>query len=294
MTTQSRTVLVLRSGSLTLVEDGGRPGLGHLAIPPSGVLDRRAWRLANRLVGNDEHAAVLETTINGVTLQAKSHCVAAVTGAMAPVTVDGLPGAWGTPILLNPGQILDVGSATAGVRSYVALSGGVEVPPVFDSRSTDLLSGLGPPPLSDGDVLPLGQILRSAPAIDFAPYPIPTDTICLPLYLGPRADWLTDKSLRELPLRTWTIGSTSNRIGLRLEGPSLDRARNDELLSEGILTGSVEIPPDGQPVIFLADHPTTGGYPVIGVVDDQGLALCAQARPGTSVSFRPQVLPKSL
>lgn len=294
MTGPPREVTVLRSGSLTIVEDRGRSGLGHLAIPPSGALDTRAWRLANRLVGNHEDAAILETTINGVGLQMMCRCVAAVTGAIAPITVDGSPAGWGVPLMLDPGQVLDIGFATAGVRSYVALSGGISVPPVFGSRSTDLLSGLGPLPLSNGDVLPLGTGYGPVPAIDFAPYAAPANDICLPLYLGPRHDWLSEEAISSLSQKTWTVATTSNRIGLRLNGPPLTRIREDELLSEGIVTGSVQIPPDGQPVIFLADHPTTGGYPIVGVVDRQGLDLCAQARPDTLVSFRPRAVPWSV
>lgn len=294
MMRNAREVIVLRAGSLTIVEDAGRSGLGHLAIPPSGALDTRSWRLANRLVGNHEEAAVLETTMNGIALQVACHCVAAVTGAVAPITVDGSPAGWGIPLMLDPGQVLNVGFATAGVRSYVALSGGIDALPVFGSRSTDLLSGLGPPPLSDGDVVPLGVVHGPIPAIDFAPYPAPDNEICLPIYLGPRHDWLSEEAISSLSQKTWTVATTSNRIGLRLKGPSLTRIREEELLSEGIVTGSVQIPPDGQPVIFLADHPTTGGYPVVGVVDDEGLLLCAQARPGTLVSFRPRALPWSV
>lgn len=287
MINQPREAVILRAGSLTVIEDGGRPGLGHLAIPPSGVLDLSAWRLANRLVGNKEDAAILETTMTGVAIQARSQCVAAVTGALAPVEVDGAPASWGVPLLLEPGQVLSVGMATAGVRSYVALSGGVVASPVFGSRATDLLSGLGPPPLSDGDILPLGPVYGPAPPIDFAPYPTPANDIHLFLYPGPRHDWLSPQALDMLARETWTVATNSNRIAMRLDGPPLARSRRDELPSEGIVTGAVQLPLDGQPLIFLADHPTTGGYPVIGVVDDEGLSLCAQARPGTVVSFRP-------
>lgn len=285
MTEKSRYITVLRAGSLTLVEDGGRPGLGHLAIPPSGVLDRKAWRLANRLVGNDENAAVLETTLTGAEIRVSCRCYIAVTGAQALVAVDGNPASLCSQIMLNSGQTINIGPATAGIRSYLAISGGIEVPSTFGSKSTDLLSGLGPPPLADGEVIPLGPILRSPPIIDFAPYTVPEDTLCLTIYLGPRDGWLSQESIFQLSRQVWTVQTTSNRIGLRLDGPSLTRNRNDELFSEGIVTGAIQIPPDGQPIIFLADHPTTGGYPVVGVISDRDLDLCAQARPGTQVSF---------
>ncbi|MGH9067512.1 MAG: biotin-dependent carboxyltransferase family protein [Acidimicrobiales bacterium] len=279
-------LLVLRAGSLTTVQDRGRPGLAHLAIPPSGALDPPAWRLANRLVGNGEDAAALETTLTGVTLLAQGSCAVAVTGARAPVTVAGRPAGWGVPLILEAGQVLDVGPASAGVRSYVGVSGGIAVAPVFGSRSTDVLSELGPPRLRDGDTLPLGPVRGSSLGLDFAPYPLPPDHLSLILHPGPRQDWLSGKGLSALGSEAWRVAPASNRVGLRLDGPALPRARLGELPSEGIVTGAVQVPPDGHPLIFLADHPTTGGYPVVGVVDVADLAACAQARPGAPVDFR--------
>lgn len=286
MTSQGRQITILRSGSLTLVEDGGRPGLAHLAIPPSGVLDRKAWKLANRLVGNNENAAVLETTMTGVAFRADCSCIAAVTGAPAPVQVDETASNWGAPVPLAAGQILSVGTVVSGLRCYVAVSGGIAVEPKFGSMSTDLLSGIGPPRISDGDELPLGSEVKSAPLVDLAQYEIPQDRIDLDMFLGPRHDWLTKESLAVLSTQLWTVGADSNRIGIRLEGSSpLELRHNHELVSEAMITGSVQIHPNGMPVIFLADHPTTGGYPVVGVVPQQSLDLCAQACPGTLVSF---------
>lgn len=286
MTEQVRHITVLRPGPLTLIEDGGRPGLGHLAIPPSGALDKKAWRLANRLVGNDESEAVLETTVGGVEFRVDCDCVIAVTGAMAPVEVDGVPAEWGMPLPLRPGQIVNVGVATVAVRCYVALSGGIDVDCVFGSRSTDILSGLGPSPLKDGDRISLGPVLGEVPAVDFVPYRVPQDEISIPVFLGPRHDWLTSESLFALSEQVWTVGTASNRVAIRLEGAQLERSRKGELFSEGMVTGSLQIHSDGTPVIFLADHPTTGGYPVVGVITGEGLDLCAQARPGTLVSFK--------
>lgn len=279
-------LLVLRAGSLTTVQDAGRRGMAHLGVPPSGALDPPAWRLANRLVGNTEGAAALETTVTGVALQALRACTLAVTGAVAPASVDGRPAAWGVPLRLGPGQVLDVGPATAGVRCYVAVSGGVAVEPVLGSRSTDLLSGLGPPPLRDGDSIPIGLSGGPVPAVDFAPYAPPPAALDLSLHPGPRMDWLSAGGLRTLAAGTWRVATASNRIGLRLDGPALERAGEGELASEGIVGGALQVPPDGLPLVFLADHPTTGGYPVVGVVDPAGVAACGQARPGTPVCFR--------
>jgi biotin-dependent carboxylase-like uncharacterized protein len=286
VSTKRRELVVVRPGSLTTVQDEGRPGHAHLAIPPSGVLDVPAWRLANRLVGNTPGGAALETTLTGAALRARTACTVAVTGALAPVAVDGRPAGWGVPVYLRAGQVLDVGTATAGVRSYIAVSGGIAVPASFGSRSTDLLSGLGPAPLAEDVILPLGPVTGIPPAIDFAPYPLPPATLSLRASPGPRQDWLTGDGLQALTTQSWTVSTISNRIALRLDGPTLAHARSGELPSEGIVTGAIEVPPDGHPLIFLADHPTTGGYPVVAVVEAEDLSACAQARPGTPVRFR--------
>jgi biotin-dependent carboxylase-like uncharacterized protein len=285
-----RTVDVLRAGPLTTVQDHGRIGVAHLAVPRSGALDAPAWRLANRLVGNPEHAAALETTVSGPLLRPRDACHIAITGAWCPVLVDGRSGPWGVPFRVRPGQIVEIGTATRGLRSYVAISGGIAVDRVLDSRSTDLLSGLGPAPLSDGDLVPLGPTAGPPAAIDYAPYPPPPTELLLHIVLGPRHDWFTDAALTTLAHATYTVAPASNRIGLRLDGPPLRRRHTAELPSEPIVTGAVEVPPDGHPLIFLNDHPTTGGYPVIAVVAPDDLASCAQARPGTAVRLR--VLPR--
>lgn len=282
-----RAVEVVRAGALTTVQDLGRRGVAHLGVPRSGALDGPAHRLANRLVGNPADAATLETTLTGVALRATAPVIAAVTGAPAPVRVDGRPAGWGLPVTVPAGAVLEVGAATHGVRSYVALAGGVAVEPVLGSRATDLLSGLGPSPLAVGDVLPLGEPAEPPPPVDLAPQPAPPEELVLRLRLGPRDDWFTPESLRALGRARYTVAAASNRIALRTEGPPLARAVHTELPSEGMVLGAVQVPADGLPVIFLADHPTTGGYPVVGVVPEADLAAAAQARPGTPLRFRP-------
>ncbi|QMU77520.1 biotin-dependent carboxyltransferase family protein [Streptacidiphilus sp. PB12-B1b] len=281
-----RAARVLRSGPLTTVQDGGRTGVAALGVPRAGALDRPAHALANRLVGNAPDAAALETTLGGVALRALAPLVAAVTGAPSPVRVDGRPAAWGAPVRLAAGSVLEVGAATDGVRAYVALDGGVAVRPVLGSRSADLLSGLGPPPLAQGDVLPLGEPAGPPVRIEPLPLPAPPRELVLRLDPGPRDDWFSPGSLRLLAASGYTVAAASNRIGLRLQGPPLRRAPGrGELPSEGMVLGAVQVPPDGLPVVFLADHPTTGGYPVIGVVPAADLAAAAQAAPGISVRF---------
>ncbi|KUL68950.1 MULTISPECIES: biotin-dependent carboxyltransferase family protein [unclassified Streptomyces] len=276
---------VVRAGALTTVQDLGRPGHAHLGVPRSGALDPPAAGLANRLVGNPVDAAVLETTLDGCTVRPRSTVAVAATGAPCRVTVDGRPVAWGAPVRVPAGALLDVGPATAGVRTYVAVSGGVAVEPVLGSRSTDLLSGLGPSPLTDGAVLPLGRPAGPHARVDVAPQPAPPTELVLRVTLGPRADWFSPEAVRVLTSRVYRVSPASNRIGLRTEGPALDRAITRELPSEGMVLGAVQVPPDGRPLVFLADHPTTGGYPVIAVVRTPDLPAAAQARPGTPIRF---------
>ncbi|WP_328745527.1 biotin-dependent carboxyltransferase family protein [Streptomyces sp. NBC_00285] len=280
-----RALSVVRAGALTTVQDRGRPGHAHLGVPRSGALDGPAADLANRLVGNRADTAVLETTLNGCAVRPRSAVTVAVTGAPCQVTVDGRPAAWGAPVLVPAGALLVIGSAVHGVRSYVALSGGITVEPVLGSRSTDLLSGLGPAPLTDGAVLPLGAPESLHTRVDVAPQPAPPAELVLRVTLGPRDDWFARESVRAFTSATFRVSSASNRIGLRTEGPALERVLTGELPSEGMVLGSVQVPPDGRPVVFLADHPTTGGYPVIGVVRATDLPAAAQAAPGTPVRF---------
>ncbi|MGW0704829.1 5-oxoprolinase subunit C family protein [Streptomyces sp. NPDC002643] len=280
-----RALVVVRAGALTTVQDLGRPGHAHLGVPRSGALDAPAAALVNRLVGNSVEAAVLETTLNGCSVRPRSAVTAAVGGAPCAVTVDGRPAPWGAPVRVPGGALLDIGAARAGVRSYLAVSGGVAVEPVLGSRSTDLLSGLGPPPLTDETVLPLGRPTDVHARVDVVPHPAPPSELVLRVTLGPRDDWFTDAALRTLVTRHYSVAAASNRIGLRTEGPALERAERGELPSEGMVLGAVQVPPDGRPVVFLADHPTTGGYPVIAVVHPADLAGAAQATPGTPVRF---------
>ncbi|GIG56225.1 allophanate hydrolase [Longispora fulva] len=293
-------IAVVRAGALTTVQDLGRPGLAHLGVPRSGALDLPAHLLANRLVGNPATAATLETTLTGVAVRCARATLVAVTGAPAAVRCDGRPVAWGAAVRVPAGAVLDVGPARHGVRSYVAFSGGVDVAPVLGSRATDLLSGLGPAKLATGDTLPLGPAAITAGAApplgraDSTPVTVvPTlgasDSLVLRVRLGPRDDWFHDAA-GALRRGEYVASTASNRIALRTRGAALMRtaeAAGRELPSEGMVLGAVQVPADGAPIVFLADHPTTGGYPVIGVVVEEDLAAAAQARPGTPLRFDP-------
>lgn len=318
-------VEILRAGPLTTVQDLGRAGFAHLGVPRSGALDVTAHRLSNRLVGNDPEAATLETTISGLTLRALTPTVVAVCGAVAPVRVDGRPAPWSAPIELRAGQTLDVGMATQGVRNYVAFAGGVAIAPVLGSRSADLLSGLGSAVgedragnecdnrlrydrlpdnrlrhdrlrdnrLHDGDVLPLGTPAGPPQHADTHPVTVTApveaaSAIELPVLPGPRPAAFPDAAWQALTGGEYAVSPASNRIALRLEGPPLDRSGPDTIPSEGTVLGAIQVPADGRPIIFLADHPPTGGYPVIGVVPAAALGSAAQAPPGTRIRFRAQ------
>jgi biotin-dependent carboxylase-like uncharacterized protein len=270
------SVRVSAAGALTTVQDLGRHGWAHLGVPRAGALDAAAAALANRLVGNPREAAVLETTMTGVGLVLQRSSVVAVTGAGCEVRVGGRPVPLDQAVPVPAGASLLVGPALDGARSYVALSGGLDVPPVLGSRSTDTLAWLGPAPLAAGDVLPLGAVVGDPAPVDVSRRAPRRGVVRL--HPGPRADWVGDLSRLE-GLR-YRVSADSNRIGLRLEGPPLPRARTGELASEGLVLGAVQLPPSGQPVVFLHDHPVTGGYPVVAVVDPADLGECAQARPG--------------
>ncbi|TXJ71793.1 biotin-dependent carboxyltransferase [Streptomyces lavendulae] len=282
-----RALVVVRPGMLTTVQDLGRPGYAHLGVPRSGALDPPAAALVNRLAGNGPDAAVLETTLDGCALRPRSTVTVAVGGAPCPVRVGGRPAAWGAPVPVPAGELLEVGAVSAGVRGYVAVRGGIAVEPVLGSRATDLLSGLGPAPLTAGTVLPLGRPAGPPAHVDTVPQPGPPAELVLRVTPGPRADWFTARGRYDLTARAYRVSPASNRIGLRTEGPALERAREGELPSEGMVLGAVQVPPDGRPVVFLADHPTTGGYPVIAVVHPSDLPAAAQAAPGTPLRFVP-------
>jgi biotin-dependent carboxylase-like uncharacterized protein len=262
---------VVTPGLLTTVQDRGRPGLAHLGVPPSGAADAVAYELGNRLVGNPDGAAALEATLDGPVLRFDAPTTVALTGATTPA--------------VRTVEMLDVGRCVNGVRTYVCVRGGIDVEPVLGSRSTDLLTGLGPAPLRAGDVLRVGPAPSRAAGPGTVPGPALPDTPVLRVVPGPRDDWFAPDALEALCSEPWRVSSSSNRVGIRLEGPALERARHDELLSEGLVTGALQVPPSGQPILLLQDHPTTGGYPVIGVVRSDDVPLAGQLAPGFRVRF---------
>lgn len=273
---------VLRTGPLALVMDAGRPGHAAVGVSPSGAFDRAAFARGARLVGNDpgRHAGI-EITLGGFAFRALAGWRIALTGATCPLAIDGREAAWDAAIDVAAGQVVTVGTPSSGLRSYLSVADGVGVDPVLGSRSTDVLSGLGPPPLRPGDLLGVGVPGRPARPGPEPPRPRTVTDDVLELLPGPQSDWLADPD--DLAT-TWTVSPSSNRIGVRLDGPAILR-RGGEIPSQPLVRGAVQLPPSGRPVVFGPDHPTTGGYPVVAVLDDASCDRLAQLRPGLTCTL---------
>lgn len=283
---------VTEVGLQTLFQDLGRVGHGDVGVSTSGALDCGAARQANRIVGNSSSATVIECLFGGFTFCADVDLTCAVTGAHAPLTINGQSAPLRTPIVVPAGATLSIGAPTSGARNYVAFRGGCVAPSVMGSTSSDTLSKLGPDPIVAGQKLSVET--RSVPsAVGVAePSTLPArlDSVTLRAVPGPRAHWCAPGELETLTTQSWTVSPTSNRIALRLaheeDGRTLKRAEGKgELASEGMVSGAIQVPPEGQPVLFLADHPVTGGYPVIATVVAEDLDIAAQLSPGAHIHF---------
>ena len=284
----SPSLVVLQPGPLALVEDLGRPGLAHLGVPGSGALDRGAARLANRLVGNPDGAAIVEILLGGFRARFQGEAWFAVTGAWGSVTLDGHAIAPYTATRAASGSELELATAERGIRYVLGVRGGIDVPEVLGSRSRDTMSALGPEPLAAGQVLPIGaEPEASVPLLDQeAAFPPPDGLVTLALLPGPRADWFTDASRTALFDAGWRLSEHADRVGARLLGTPLAGRVPGELASEATVPGSIQVAGDGLPTILLADRPVTGGYPVIAIVAPGSLDAVAQLRPGQEVRFR--------
>ncbi|MFR9803982.1 biotin-dependent carboxyltransferase family protein, partial [Pseudonocardia sp. RS010] len=268
---------VLDAGPQALVQDLGRPGLAAIGVGRSGAADRASLCLGNRLVANDdEGAAGIEILLGGFAARAARDLLIALTGAPAPATVDGRPVAHHALVRLRRGQELRLGPPPCGLRTYLCVRGGIAVPPVLGSRSTDVLSGIGPEPLDKGAELPVGPEPRAYPVIDFAPVAPPAaGPVTLRAVGGPHAEHAVEPGA--LATARWVASGRTDRVGMRLEGAVLEVAEGaGSLPSEGLARGAIQLPPGGEPVVFLADHPVTGGYPVIAVLRDRDVDRAAQ------------------
>ena len=274
----------LKTGPLALLEDLGRPGLAQMGVTRSGAADRRSHTLANRLVANPHDRATVEVTFGGFSARVRGGDVAiAVTGADADPSVNGIPFGTNSIHYAHDGQVISLGAPRSGLRSYLAVRGGIDAEPMLGSRSYDVMSAIGPQPLKPGDLLSVGEHTAEFPELDQAPVAsIAGDLLELVVVPGPRDDWFTEPDA--LVHTDWVASDRSDRVGMRLVGrPLRHRWPDRQLPSEGATRGAIQVPPNGLPVILGPDHPVTGGYPVIGVVAERDIDKVAQVRPGQHV-----------
>ncbi|GLY69893.1 allophanate hydrolase [Amycolatopsis taiwanensis] len=279
---------VLSPGPQATIQDGGRSGHGHLGVPRAGAMDPLALSQANRLVGNPAETAAIEFLLGGFTIRFTEAASFSLTGAPVAAYLGPTPVSRNRWTYARPGDALTAGPPAYGLWTYLAVAGGIDVPPVLSSRSTDSLSGLGPPPLAPRDVLPVGSGggTPAVPSDVFVENASAGRRLELSFHWGPRADWFTEETCRTFRTATWRVSSEVDRVAARLTGPRLPHQCLEQLPTEGVHPGSIQVPPSGQPLVFLANHPPTGGYPVIGVLCERDLGRMAQAAPGTMVSMR--------
>lgn len=286
---------VVRPGLFTTVQDLGREAYQHYGIAQSGAMDRLALRLGNLLVGNDEGEAGLEATLVGPTLRFGDARVVAVTGGDLGPTLNGEPVAMWRSFKVEPGDVLAFTGWRSGCRAYIAVSGGIAVPPVMGSRSTYVRAGYGGfhgRPLRAGDQVPLGTmppVAERAAGRRLPPDTVPDYARFRPVRFiwGPQDDLFTPEALDTLTTGRYVVSNHSDRMGYRLEGPALTHRTGADIISDYIVMGSIQVPGDGQPIILMADCQMTGGYAKIGVVIGVDLPYVAQRKPGDVLVFRP-------
>jgi KipI family sensor histidine kinase inhibitor len=291
---RAATMEVLSVGLPVLFQDLGRSGQASQGISMSGALDRASFKAANRLVGNSPDAAALEVTLGGLSLRMHGRAVIGVTGA--PVTISlidvngtKLKAPMNQALALDDGDVVTLAAPLSGMRSYLAVRGGLDVAPVLGSIATDTLAQIGPAALGAGAMIgicppPTGSVVASAilPAFDM---PQTGQTVVLDVVMGPRTDWFTTQAVESFLSQEWSVTPQSSRVGIRLSGEALKRDVDAELPSEATVRGALQVPASGQPVLFLADHPLTGGYPVIANVAGHHLDLAGQIPVGARIRF---------
>lgn len=283
------SLLVIRPGMLTTVQDLGRWGHQHSGVPVAGPMDSYSHRLANQVVGNESSAAALEITLIGPELEASEPTTCVVQGAQFEAAVNGNPLDVRRPFVIPAGQRLRFGSRLSGARATLAVLGGLDVPEDFGSRSTSLVSGIGPfngRHLHAGDVLRIGRQPRSAVVSNGRPLKMPQGGAVLRAIRGPHDAYFTPAALEQFFNGRFTITPQSNRMGYRLDGESLLHSGAADILSDATPIGSVQVPASGQPILLMADRQTTGGYPKIGTVITADLPIAGQLAPGDWIEFR--------
>lgn len=307
---------VITPGLLTTIQDRGRWGWQGRGVPVAGPMDPRSHRLANALIGNEADVATIEVTLMGPEVEFEDERIVAVTGADFEVTVDGRAMAVNAPFVVGAESVLRVGNRRRGARAYLAVAGGIAVPPVLESRATHVSSamgGLDGRPLRAGDRLPLGKrgresfpaassgrksgesALFSAPKMTPVPFfGVPDGRATVRILPGPQLDRFAPEALDVLQSAPFIVGAASNRMGFRLQGPTLRHAGNAEMLSDATPVGALQVPPAGQPILLMADRQTTGGYPSIATVISADIGLAGQLAPGDSISFVVSTLREAL
>lgn len=273
------------SGFVTL-QDQGRIGFANIAVPTSGAFDQGAHQLANRLVGNSQDACAIESLRGQFKFSTNTDLVIAVTGAPASVQVNGREHEMSRAIFVSANATVSISPGNQGLRTYLAIRGSISGQPVMGSLSFDELSQIGTPPIKTGDQFPISNQVAGPISADYFPNFVISGQTEIELEAVPAPRWSGFSNGQTLFEAEYKVTEASNRVGVRLSGSELIWNSKERLASEGAITGAIQIPVDGMPLIFGPDHPTTGGYPVIAVVSRISLNNLAQAMPGTKVRFR--------
>ena len=282
---------VVKAGMLTTIQDTGRWGFQSRGVPVAGPMDPVSHRIANALVGNSRDAALLEITLLGPELEFEDERLIAVAGADFELALDGRQVPSHAPFIVAAGSRLRFGARRLGARAYLAVSGGIAVPPTLGSRSTHLVSAMGGRDgraLTAGERLPLGETAR-APRTPLGPQravvDLPDHHATLRVLPGPQADSFVSDALASLQSAPYVVASDSDRMGFRLEGPRLAHARGADIISDATPLGVLQVPASGQPILLMADRQTTGGYPKIATVIAADMAIAGQLAPADTIAF---------
>ena len=287
------SIEIVSLGLPPVFQDLGRAGQAGQGISVSGAADRASFKAANRIVGNPANTTALEITLGGISFRMRGQGVMALTGATAAISITGadgrrISGPHHTAIALDDGDVVSLGTPEAGMRSYLALRGGFDIAPVLGSAATDTLAQIGPAAPVVGDVVAIRPAATGSLVATEEPsfaMPSATETVVLDVVMGPRTDWFTDAAVENFLSQEWSVTPQSSRVGIRLSGDALERSNTGELPSEATVRGALQVPASGQPVLFLADHPLTGGYPVIANVAGHHLDLAGQIPVGAKIRF---------
>ena len=284
-------IIVKKPGLFTTVQDIGRRGYQDLGFSPSGVMDRRAFRIANLLIDNNINEAVLEATMTGPTLQFTTRSIIAITGGDFGPKINGKPVPMYTALLIKKGDILSFGAAKTGSRTYIAFAGGLAIEPVMGSKSTLTkckIGGFRGRRLMENDYI--GFICAKSYLPNFLSRTLPLheyedSEVTLRVVLGPQEDYFTKQGIRTFLKSTYQVTNDFDRMGCRLDGPSIEHKQGADIISDGIALGAIQVPAHGKPIIMLADRQTTGGYAKIATVISSDIPKLVQRKFGDQVHF---------